>query len=600
MLRLITVTLFTVIAIPGLTQVDNVGSGQALYFDGVDDYVDLGDIFDDVTFPFSVSAWVYIDPSYTGSCPILTSQDDDRLYNGFWLAMSYQHMWLGVGDARGENHIAYRSGRQGYFPESVAGRWVQVTAVARGERDMDLYLNGMSLVTSSYGASTEPMHAASPGTTAVVGRTVSNGIYYYHHGAIDDVRVYNTALSATQVRQFMCLRPKGTGIPKLGYWSFDETTGAQANDTSGKNQHGTIHGASHDFSHAPLGDISVVTYPVPANTAVAFSSADHHVQVNTATAVEGLHIYQVDKAPSQTDGLPAAQQQQQSYLGVFIASSTVPRSFQVVDALYGAACAQFTRPGNATATWVQRPNLSGLTDRVEFIRGGTNLLPAIELGADVKLCNHSYYDLSVTVPAVGNATVLWSTGETTPAIRVTRSGLYRVEMQGECNSVRDSLQIILATTPPPFSLGNDSTFCLFTPRQLKPSIDAAGYELQWHDGSKEPSLQVSDFGSYWLRLSNACGTSSDTVKFSRADLTGYALPNVITPGNNDGLNQTFQVHSMLQGWPFSVFNRWGREVYNTPAYYNQWDGADLASGVYYYRLVSPCMGELRGAVSILR
>ncbi len=139
----------------------------------------------------------------------------------------YQHMWLNVGDARGENHIAYRSGRQGYFPESVAGRWVRGNPAVAGGGNV----TWTSTSTACHGwlpqlwRGKEPMHAASPGTTAVVGRTVSNGIYYYHHGAIDDVRVYNTALSATQVRQFMCLRPKGADIPKLGYWSFDETTG---------------------------------------------------------------------------------------------------------------------------------------------------------------------------------------------------------------------------------------------------------------------------------------------------------------------------------------------------------------------------------------
>ena len=40
-------------------QTDNVGSGRALRFDGVDDFVDLGNTYHDLNLPFSISAWIY-------------------------------------------------------------------------------------------------------------------------------------------------------------------------------------------------------------------------------------------------------------------------------------------------------------------------------------------------------------------------------------------------------------------------------------------------------------------------------------------------------------------------------------------------------------
>ena len=35
-------------------QTDAVGPGRALRFDGADDYIDLGNIYDDLTLPFTV------------------------------------------------------------------------------------------------------------------------------------------------------------------------------------------------------------------------------------------------------------------------------------------------------------------------------------------------------------------------------------------------------------------------------------------------------------------------------------------------------------------------------------------------------------------
>ena len=63
------------------------------------------------------------------------------------------------------------------------------------------------------------------------------------------------------------------------------------------------------------------------------------------------------------------------------------------------------------------------------------------------------------------------------------------------------------------------------------------------------------------------------------------IPNVITP-NGDEFNQYFHIkritlfkHSVL-----SIFDRWGKEVYQAINYQNDWDGDGLSSGVYYYIL----------------
>jgi hypothetical protein len=50
-----------------------------------------------------------------------------------------------------------------------------------------------------------------------------------------------------------------------------------------------------------------------------------------------------------------------------------------------------------------------------------------------------------------------------------------------------------------------------------------------------------------------------------------------------------------------VFSRWGQPVYESAAYQNNWDGAGLAPGIYYYLLTPPDgAAPIKGWVELLR
>src|SRR5688572_6538815 len=92
------------------SQHDSVGSGRALAFDGVDDYINFGDRYSDLTFPFTISAWAYLDASGK-SAPIFASRNCHPVYQGFRLIINPTNISLEYGDGFGSGNPAYRGGK---------------------------------------------------------------------------------------------------------------------------------------------------------------------------------------------------------------------------------------------------------------------------------------------------------------------------------------------------------------------------------------------------------------------------------------------------------------------------------------------------------
>lgn len=72
-------------------------------------------------------------------------------------------------------------------------------------------------------------------------------------------------------------------------------------------------------------------------------------------------------------------------------------------------------------------------------------------------------------------------------------------------------------------------------------------------------------------------------------------PNVITP-NGDPANEFFIIPN--SGSALEVYNRWGKPVYQSEAYQNDW-GTDVPGGLYYYLLTSPQGMRCKGWLHVL-
>lgn len=63
---------------------------------------------------------------------------------------------------------------------------------------------------------------------------------YYLNGIIDEVAIYNRALSAEEIQQLTHTRPDTDEPNLVGYWDFDEGEGQIAEDSSGNGNNGTL------------------------------------------------------------------------------------------------------------------------------------------------------------------------------------------------------------------------------------------------------------------------------------------------------------------------------------------------------------------------
>ena len=80
---------------------------------------------------------------------------------------------------------------------------------------------------------------------------------------------------------------------------------------------------------------------------------------------------------------------------------------------------------------------------------------------------------------------------------------------------------------------------------------------------------------------------TDTIVYDIYVSPEIQVPNVFTP-NGDKINDTFEIQYIDVLYPGSslrIYNRWGKKVYESDNYKNDWDGEKHKAGTYFYELV---------------
>jgi len=143
---------------------------------------------------------------------------------------------------------------------------------------------------------------------------------------------------------------------------------------------------------------------------------------------------------------------------------------------------------------------------------------AVELGVqgDLVVCDSvGVFELSVTSSL--HSDFLWSTGDTTRSITVTRPGKYAVWANyGEGYLWHDTIEIVYRPMPV-LDLGPDTVICAGS---LPLTLAAAeGMDAwQWNTGDTLRELVVSEPGVYHVRTTHFCGEQRDTIQIALFDI----------------------------------------------------------------------------------
>lgn len=175
-------------------------------FDGVNDLINLGNILDDLQYPFTVSAWVRreesLNPPYN---TFFSSQEGPTVvYNGFDVTVNGpSHHGITIGDGRGENNSAFRRSMVSYAESDKTNVWNHFAAVITSNNDMKIFIDGNYVGGSYSGSSDQPMSSNYPNDVAMLGRWTSNGTTYFYKGSVDELRVWKKALTQAEIKASM-------------------------------------------------------------------------------------------------------------------------------------------------------------------------------------------------------------------------------------------------------------------------------------------------------------------------------------------------------------------------------------------------------------
>lgn len=121
------------------------------------------------------------------------------------------------------------------------------------------------------------------------------------------------------------------------------------------------------------------------------------------------------------------------------------------------------------------------------------------------------------------------------------------------------------------------------------ALVSGGYgaiDLVWSTGTNGNTTWLPGRvnATYTVHATDACARTA-MVPVEVFSGCAIHIPNVFTP-NGDGHNDHFDIEG-IEGTrnQVTIYNRWGKVVYEATNYRNQWNGGDVSDGTYYYEVI---------------
>jgi gliding motility-associated-like protein len=125
--------------------------------------------------------------------------------------------------------------------------------------------------------------------------------------------------------------------------------------------------------------------------------------------------------------------------------------------------------------------------------------------------------------------------------------------------------------------------------QLLEAPEIPGARYRWSNGDTTRYTTIGLPGLYTLQVITPCWLHTENVLAYQSPCgTRIFIPNAFTP-DGDGTNDYFEIFGPIEPFTLIVTDRWGKVVYQSDDYQNNWDGTyqnePLPMGVYSYRII---------------
>ena len=234
---------------------------------------------------------------------------------------------------------------------------------------------------------------------------------------------------------------------------------------------------------------------------------------------------------------------------------------------------------NSGIYWLEVTDSIACKNR-DSINIGYKQIPEFTLGDDTVICENTSILLNINK----EGEFVWNDNSTVPTLIVTEPGIYWLLFADSTTCHNSDTIIITRKYKPEFNLGNDTLLCEGTDLFLNISLYDVSY--LWQDETEESEFVITEKGIYWCEVTNICGSSLDSISITYEYCGDVFIPNIFTP-NADGNNDSFIIKGIEdEVWELKIYDRWGKLLFESQDYKNNWDGAKQPDGVYYYILSS--------------
>jgi gliding motility-associated-like protein len=339
---------------------DTVGPGLSIMLDGVNDYVEGSTAFlPDELSNYTMEAWIkpaFFDWDQIALSLSATGTNDN--YNVIKIRSDKKVVWeMG-------NNTTVAAKLVG--PDLLAGQWYHIAVVKNGSR-YALFVNGSNVANNNFSI---PQSVRERFTIGALFKGSSAQKFFT--GEIDEVRLWNTARTITEVRDYMCKKVPATyaGFSALRtYFRFDRPDYGNMRllDNATNLQTGTLRNITitersrYAVSGAPIGDYSNYIYPsswTGVSISLTHPRGDRTAVYNIAQGnPSGIQVYMYDGKSHYNDKpIPYSDISEKGAIGVFSAND--PNTRYDISYLYNGNPDVTVNGGEDDLRFLRRDNYS--------------------------------------------------------------------------------------------------------------------------------------------------------------------------------------------------------------------------------------------------